>query len=46
MNEINLDMLDYGLETAKRFGITTLLNLASVLHSATECLRYGLHTAQ
>ncbi len=30
-NEINLDMLEYGLETAKRFGITTLLNPAPAL---------------
>jgi ribokinase len=30
-NEINLDMLEYGLETAKHFGITTLLNPAPAL---------------
>ena len=30
-NEINLDMLEYGLETAKRFGVTTLLNPAPAL---------------
>jgi ribokinase len=30
-NEINLDMVEYGLETAKRFGITTLLNPAPAL---------------
>ena len=30
-NEINLDMLEYGLEKAKQFGITTLLNPAPAL---------------
>lgn len=30
-NEINLDMMEYGLETARRFGVTTLLNPAPAL---------------